>query len=257
MLMKALKLFILDCSEQEKPLDDALCTSTVSFLMEFLCDNVQQAQDTAISVLESVTQQAMGVKEFERNDAAVEESSYMVDLLVATSVLGNQSGSAYRVTEVVKHLVTASASLRKTCYHAGAIVYGLSAVLSNFVDMESPYCMGRVYLEVIRELVTYVPNAEEDILVCTTSRFKERFRKDPSLVDLFIRQEHEAFSDENTVRVWSSDVRKALCEVLEKMVKKMNAESNSVGWDRVSNRFALDEVTRMWRAYTKNKQSGR
>lgn len=257
MLMKALKLFILDCSEQEKPLDDALCTSTVSFLMEFLCDNVQQAQDTAISVLESITQQAMGVKEFERNDAAVEESSYMVDLLVATSVLGNQSGSAYRVTEVVKHLVTASASLRKTCYHAGAIVYGLSAVLSNFMDMESPYCMGRVYLEVIRELVTYVPNAEEDILVCTTSRFKERFRKDPSLVDLFIRQEHEAFSDENTVRVWSSDVRKALCEVLEKMVKKMNAESNSVGWDRVSNRFALDEVTRMWRAYTKNKQSGR
>lgn len=255
MLMRALKLFILDCSEQEKPLDDALCTSTVSFLMEFLRDNVQQAQDTAISVLESVAQQAMGLKEFERNNTAVEESSYMADLLVATSVLGNQSGSAYRVTEVVKHLVTASAALRETCYHAGAIVYGLSAVLSNFMDMESPYCMGRVYLEVIRELVTYVPKAEEDILACTTSRFKERFRKDPSLVDLFIRQEHEAFSDDNTVRVWSADVRKALCDVLEKMVKKMNADSNSAGWDRVSNRFVLDEVTRMWRAFTKNKQT--
>ena len=256
-LMKALYLFLQDNKET---LEDSLYTAVVSFCVSVLRENVVTAQETVLSTLEFIVQQPYGIKEFERNNASTEERSYIVDLLQASSVLASatsksivlDTGNSYRVTEILRVLVTKNAALRGTCYHAGALFYAFASVLSYAGDIDAPRCSARVYLEIIRELVIYVPNAESDILEFTTSKFQDQFKKEPSIISLFIRMKHEAYDKEGKIRVWSIDVREALRDFMADRVSKLNAESgNSKGWDRTSDRFTMDGVDKLWENYYK------
>ena len=259
-LVKALYLFLQD---NTTPLEDALYTSMVSFCVNVLRENVSTAQETILSVLEFVVQQNYGMAEFERNNAAIAERSYLLDLLQASSVLASatptsmfmDAGNAYRVTEILRILISKSVALRETCYHGGVLFYAFASVLSYSGDLTDSRCMARVYLAIIRELIA-IPEAEADVLEITTSKFQDQFKKEPSIVYLFIRMQHEAFDKDGSIRVWSVEVREALRELMKEVVAKLNAENmKSEKWDRKSNRFTMDGVKKLWENYHKNSRS--
>ena len=248
MLLKALKNNI---QSRNDPLDPALTTLVVSFLIDVIRSNVSAAQDTALSTLESISQTPFGMFEFERNDKAIEEQSYIVDLLAASVILGKRNGSCFQVTEILKSIVTQNDRLRDTCYHAGVLFYAFHSVLSNIDEIESPRCTARVYLDILKKFVT-VPEIEKDVLFFTTSNFKGIFQKEASIVNLFIRKPHEAFESDNLVRKWIPESREALREATEAEIARLNADTaSSAGWDRVTNRFNLTGVEEMWKKYTK------
>ena len=246
-LQRALNYFMLDA--QEIP-DASLCPAIVAFLVKVLHDNVVYAKDIALNTLKCVVEKPYGIAEFERNNCTAGESSYIVQLMVAASI---EATTAYSVVEILKSLITQSPTLRETAYHAGILFYAMENVLGNAQDINTAGCVTRLYLDIINQLASNLPEAEEDLLKLTTSKFRGQFKKAASLINLFIRQQHEAFNEDGTIRVWSVTVRGALCELLREIVKKMNVDSNSTdGWDRKQNRFTLDEVNRLWSGFVKN-----
>ena len=246
-LQRALNYFLLDAQEIA---DASLCPAIVAFLVKVLRDNVVYAKDITLSTLKCVVEKPYGIAEFERNNRAVGEASYVVQLMVAVSI---DTTTAYSMVEILKSLITLSPALRETAYHAGILLYAMENVLGNTQDINAAGCVTRLYLDIINQLATNLPEAEEDLLKLTTSKFRGQFKKAASLVNLFIRQQHEAFNEDGSIRVWSVTVRSALCELLREMVKKMNVDANSTeGWDRKQNRFALDEVDRLWSEFVKN-----
>ena len=247
-LVMALKLFLQSNSEHQAP---EMYTKVVSFCLLVLLKDVRMAQDTVLSVLEFIVRNDYGISEFLRNNKAEEEPSYVAELLAISDMFDYRNENAYRVTEVL-HEVIRNPELRTVAYHAGALFYALDAILSNLSEIDSRHNTARSYMDVVKEMVLYVPCAEDVLLKMTTSSFKGQFQKEPSILNLFIRKSHEAFASDSAVRVWNSDSREALRETVEQAVKRMNGEVVKMEkWNRQTDRFALDEVEAMWKRFTK------
>ena len=247
-LVMALKLFLQSNSEHQAP---EMYTKVVSFCLLVLLKDVRMAQDTVLSVLEFIVRNDYGISEFLRNNKAEEEPSYVAELLAISDMFDYRNENAYRVTEVL-HEVIRNPELRTVAYHAGALFYALDAILSNLSEIDSRHNTARSYMDVVKEMVLYVPFAEDVLLKMTTSSFKGQFQKEPSILNLFIRKSHEAFASDSAVRVWNSDSREALRETVEQAVKRMNGEGVKMEkWNRQTDRFVLDEVEAMWKRFTK------
>ena len=247
-LVLSLKLFLQSDSEQQEV---SLYTKVVAFCIEALKRDVTTAQDSVLSILEFVVNREYGIKEFLRNNSTVDEPSYVTELLAISDILDYRKENSYHVTEILK-VITKNPALREVVYHAGVLFYALDAILSNIVEIDSQQNTARCYMEIIKEIVTYIPEAEDDLLVMTTLLFKGQFQKEPTILNLFIRKYHEAFDTDSTVRVWNNESREALRAVLEQDVKRLNSEClKGERWNRVDNRCGLDEVKAMWKTHTK------
>lgn len=244
-LMKALNLFLLDPPPME---DKGLYSVVVRFLVGVLRDNVSCAKTTALATLKHVVENDYGLEEFERNNACTEEASYLTHLLIAASL---DASTAFDVLSILKTLISRSRNLCETVYHAGILFYALESVLSNNKDIDTPGCVARQYLDIIHQLVEHVPEAEADLLQFTTSRFAGQFKKAPSLVNLFLRQPHEGYGEDGSIRLWSVEVREALRGLTHATMMQLNAEVMTNGWDRKQNRFTLDDVNTLWKKYLK------